>query len=94
MRKCCTGWTGREIPLDPSYQSLFRYVAVIFRHSTFIEYILKIKANFYEFPLQDPNAPIRYRDFVSRLEQKKGLDTTERIKEMEEEKKNKKEEEE
>ena len=44
-----------------------------------------LQANFYEFPLQNIQAPILYRDFIQRLEEKKGIDTMKRINQHEEE---------
>ena len=44
-----------------------------------------MQANFFEFPLQNIQAPILYRDFIQRLEEKKGIDTMKRINQHEEE---------
>lgn len=46
---------------------------------------IALQTNFYEFPLQNLQAPILYRDFIQRLEEKKGIDTMKRINEHEEE---------
>ncbi len=44
-----------------------------------------MQSNFYEYPLQNELAPILYRDFIQSLEEKKGVDTTKKINEIEEE---------
>jgi hypothetical protein len=44
-----------------------------------------LQSNFSEFPLQNTQAPILYRDFIQELETKKGINTTKRMNELEEE---------
>ena len=41
-----------------------------------------MQSNFYEFPVQSSQAPIVYRDFITELEGKMGVDTARKIAEL------------
>ena len=76
----CLPIPPRHVPVSILYFSLpcLKFLQIV---SCYIA----LQTNFYEFPLQNLQAPILYRDFIQRLEEKKGIDTMKRINEHEEE---------